>query len=419
MDGKRQKSIPARIRTAFAEELKSLQSTAADIRGALSLQRHCLEGLLRGERVWNLSTWRAQCLDHPLQADLTRRLIWHFKGEQRQAVGIWADGRLVDIQDRPLKGLTEECAVRLWHPLGFNPETVQRWRRWLEEHGVTQPFKQAHREIYVLTDAELETRTYSNRFAGHILNQYQFNLLCAQTGWKHELQTWYGRPNADIAVLFLPHWGLRAECWLERAGEITHTAENGVCLYLATDQVRFYGLEGVLRPLTEVPALAFSEVMRDVDQFIGVASIGNDPNWQDRGEAVGARNYWREFSFGDLSATALTRRDLLERLLPRLKIAGRCSLTGKFLVVAGDLRTYKIHLGSGNVLMEPNDQYLCLVPDRGSASEKQTEGLLLPFEGDRTLSVILSKAFLLAEDTRIEDDVTMAQIELHQRWSEE
>jgi hypothetical protein len=26
-----------------------------------------------------------------------------------------------------------------------------------------------------------------------------------------------------------------------------------------------------------------------------------------------------------------------------------------------EIRTYKIHLGSGNILMNPNDQYLCIV----------------------------------------------------------
>lgn len=57
--------------------------------------------------------------------------------------------------------------------------------------------------------------------------------------------------------------------------------------------------------------------------------------------------------------------------------------------------------------MEPNDQYLCIVPER---SEKAREEVFLPFEGDRTLSVILSKAFLLAEDTRIKDPSITRQI---------
>ena len=39
--------------------------------------------------------------------------------------------------------------------------------------------------------------------------------------------------------------------------------------------------------------------------------------------------------------------------------------TSDFLIVRGELRTYRIHLGSGNILMDPNSQYLCIVPGRG------------------------------------------------------
>jgi len=95
--------------------------------------------------------------------------------------------------------------------------------------------------------------------------------------------------------------------------------------------------------------------------------------------------------------------------VPRLKIASRCALTDKFLVVRGDLRAYKIHLGSGNILMEPNDQYLCIVQDRGAA-RNEAPVAFLPFEGDQRLALILSKAFLLAEDTKITDPTITRQI---------
>src|SRR5262249_25510872 len=148
----------------------------------------------------------------------------------------------------------------------------------------------------------------------------------------------------------------------------------------------------------------------DVDLFVGVCSIGNDPAWHDQGEIQGGGTYWTQYSFGELSASAQTRRDVLERLLPRLKIAKQCTLKEKFLVVAGSLRTYKIHLGSGNILMEPNDQYLCIVPDRGASATKAGDKVFLPFEGDSTLAVILSKAFMLAEDAKIKDETILRQI---------
>jgi hypothetical protein len=113
-----------------------------------------------------------------------------------------------------------------------------------------------------------------------------------------------------------------------------------------------------------------------------------------------------------LLPSAATRRDVLSRLLPRLRIADRCRLDGRFLVVRGDLRTYKIHLGSGNVLMEPNDQYLCIVPDRGRSSEAPGR-VFLPFEGDGTLTLILSKPFLLASDATIKDPTIVRQLRTH------
>ena len=162
-------------------------------------------------------------------------------------------------------------------------------------------------------------------------------------------------------------------------------------------------------PLEEIPPLVFSEIMRDVDMFVGVASVGNDPNWLDGGAEVRYRDYWHSYSFGELTESSKTRKQVLQTLLPRLKIAGQCKLTDKFLVVHGDIRTYKIHLGSGNILMEPNDQYLCIVPSRRSG-EMGKDKLFIPFEGDQTLAIILSKAFLLAEDKKISDPSITRQI---------
>ena len=162
--------------------------------------------------------------------------------------------------------------------------------------------------------------------------------------------------------------------------------------------------------LEEIPPLIFSETMRDVDLFVGVASVGNDPNWSDGGPDGRYRDYWTSYSFGDLSETAKTRKQVLQRLVPRLKIAERCRLTERFLLVQGDVRTYKIHLGSGNILMEPNDQYLCIVPARGAANGGLSGKVFLPFEGDGTLAIILSKAFLLAQDKKIKDPTILQQI---------
>lgn len=160
-------------------------------------------------------------------------------------------------------------------------------------------------------------------------------------------------------------------------------------------------------PLDQVPPLVFSEVMRDVDLFVGVAGVGNDPTWADGGPEGRHAQYWHDYAFGELSETALSRRAALERIVPQSKIADRCTISDRFLVVRGQLRTYRIHLGSGNIMMDPDNRYLCIVP----AQQAKPDGaVFLPFEGDTRLSVILSKALMLADDLSITDRAIASQI---------
>jgi len=405
--GRPQKTVPQDVQRAHADELKQLKRAVKDIATILPAQRDRIEHLyLAGDRHWPLAEWRSRYLDHPLLSVVCRRLIWHFQEDERSVLGILHEGQLVGVDGAPLRP-GDRAVVRLWHPLGFPADTVLSWRVWLQEHEVRQPFKQAHREIYVLTDAELVTETYSNRFAAHLIRQHQFAALCRERGWRYHLQG--GWDSHNVPTLPLPRFGLAAEFWVQ---PLDHSDDEqtaaGIYLQLSTDQVRFADAEGAARPLSEVPALVFSEVMRDVDLFVGVTSIGADPTWGDRGDEQ-TRAYWQSYAFGELNATAATRREVLATLLPKLKIGPRCVLEGRFLKVRGNVRSYKIHLGSANVLMEPNDRYLCVVPDRRSGASGG-RGLVLPYEGDTTLSIIISKAVLLAADDRITDETILRQI---------
>ena len=432
-DGKRQKSVPKAVKEHSAEQLKEIKSTATDMRKMLPAQRDRIENLYLEQMSWNYSAWHERYLDHPLVGTLARRLIWKFTNEERSGAGVFYEGRIVGRNGHVLNWLDDSTSVELWHPMQEDPGEVLAWRDWLAELEIRQPFKQAHREVYLLTDAECTTRTYSNRFAAHVIKQHQFNALCAARGWKNKLRLMVD-DEYPPATSELPAWGLRAEFWVEGLGDNygADTTDAGTYLYLATDQVRFYNIDaranyahaggggyaaawrgvGPTEPLAleVVPPLVLSEVMRDVDLFVGVASVGNDPNWADGGPEGRYRDYWTSYSFGALSQTAKTRKQVLQRLIPRLKIADRLRLEDRFLIVQGDIRTYKIHLGSGNILMEPNDQYLCIVPTRAQTTGNLGNRLFLPFEGDRNIAIILSKAFLLAEDKEIKDPTILHQI---------
>lgn len=398
------KSVPAALKQEFAGDLKELRAAVKEIDSMFIAQRARIDSLFIENRSWHYSDWHQRYIENSIVAAIATRLVWICDSVQC----VHRDGTLQDVTGRQIKP-SDDGTIQLWHPVSGTLDEIVAWRNRLAELQITQPFKQAHREIYLLTVAEEHTNTYSNRFASHILKQTQFRALCQARGWTARFIGAFDGGDAASATKKLPG-GWRAELWYGEAGQ--EMADNGGWLYVATDQVRFYR-EGSNEPerLGDVPRLIFSEAMRDVDLFVGVASVGNDPNWSDGGPQGRYRTYWRDFSFGDLTESAKTRKAVLETLLPRLtKIRDRCRLEDKFLIVRGELRTYKIHLGSGNILMEPNDQYLCIVPDRKPAPG--AEKLFLPFEGDSTLAIVLSKAFMLADDTSIKDPSITRQIRL-------
>jgi hypothetical protein len=422
--GKAVKSVPAAVRRDHADDLKELKAAAKDIDKMLSAQSERLDRQFLARRTWTYAAWRERCLDHPLVGTLARRLLWKVDG---RTVG-YAEGALRTLTDDVLEDGAE---VELWHPVDHEPAEIVAWRDWLERHGITQPFKQAHREVYLLTDAERATGTYSNRFAAHFLRQHQFHSLAAVRGWRNKLRLSVDDEAPPTTRDLLP-WGLRAEYWIEGDGgeHYEDITESGSFLRLRTDQVRFYPIDapensahcsgGEYRmwlrdgrdpveplSLTDIPPLVLSEVLRDVDLFVGVASVGNDPTWQDGGPDGRFQEYWTSYGFGELGESAQTRRVLLERLIPRLAISDRCTLEGRFLQVKGDRHTYRIHLGSGNILRTPNDQYLCIVPKSNAAAPQAG---YLPYEGDRMLAVILSKAMMLADDRKITDPTILSQL---------
>ncbi|MEU4406407.1 DUF4132 domain-containing protein [Streptosporangium sp. NPDC023963] len=368
---RRLKSVPAAVRREHADEVKRLRELARRVR---QQQATLVRALEAGYASENAPPYR-QLAGQPL----TDRLIWEFEVSH----GVWRSELGLGLPDMP---------VRLWHPARASPEEVRAWREVVQDKELRQPFKQAFREVYLLTPAEEATGIYSNRFAGHVVDYRKLYALFKQRGWRADyMGPWDGGGSGEARrVLTGGRW--RAEFHHEY---LSH--DEG---YAVTDQVRFHRLtEGEWHPapLIEVPRLVFSEAMRDVDLFVAVTSIATDPEWTDRG-LDRLRDHWRTGSFGPLPPSAEVRRDALSRLIGRTTIAGRCTLTDRFLVVRGDLRTYKIHLGSGNILMDPNDAYLCIVP-RGGGDQ-----LFLPFEEDGgMLSIILSKAFLLAADTAIAD----------------
>lgn len=178
-------------------------------------------------------------------------------------------------------------------------------------------------------------------------------------------------------------------------------------LYVSSDQVRFKNARGEPVILDASPPILFSETLRDVDLFVAVTSVANDPTWADGGPEGRHADYWRALAFGELEQSAVTRKELIASLMPKLSIADRLEITDKFLVVQGERQKYAIHFGSSNIQILPSTRYLSIVPDLGP---KEVQNIRWPFAGDGRLSTILAKAFLLVDESKIKDETILRQL---------
>ncbi|MGW5354345.1 DUF4132 domain-containing protein [Streptomyces sp. NPDC004031] len=430
--GRRVAAPPASAKREAAGEVARLREELKGLRKLLAAERVRLEELLAAGVSWSGADWQRCYADHPVVGAQAKALLWEVRPAENDRADGGADDR-AEGEHGWRAGLPERAGagwvlagadgtavpvggtdrVRLWHPLRAEVAEVAAWRTEVTERQLRQPFKQVFREIYPLTPAEEATGGYSNRFAAHVLRLGQARSLMAARGWssKH-LGHWDGGAEGE-AVREIPATGpvgWRARFDYQLVDEVR--PESGLAEVCSTNRVRFErqaaaGKSWVPVALAEVPPLVLSETLRDVDLFVGVASIAGDPQWRDAVEGRLAA-HWDAAAFGELPQSAEVRKEALARLLPRTRIADRVELAGRFLRVRGDRASYRIHLGSGNVLVEPHDAYLCIVPARQQGAAGR---VFLPFEEDGgMLAVVLSKAFLLADDASITDPTITRQL---------
>jgi Domain of unknown function (DUF4132) len=397
--GKSVKSVPSEVRNNFAEELAVFRQTLKDIEAARAAQVIRLEQSWVEDRSWTFGEWKQNFVEHPLRGQIVESLIWRIADDAvLQRLGALEDvgGKAANFED--------DARVTLWHPLHSDPLQVLAWRTRIVELGITQPIKQAHREIYVLTDAERQTRTYSNRFAAHILRQHQFRALCQARGWSYDLMG--GWDGWNVPTRQLPKHNLAVEYHVDVVDDGQHS-DAYVSLHLASDQVRFIDARNQAVELEGIDPILFSEVLRDVDLFVAVTSVANDPGWTDGGPNGHHGGYWREWAFGELGQSAATRKELISWIAPKLSIADKLEIAEKFLIVQGKKQKYAIHFGSSNIQILPSNRYLCIVPDR---APPETASLKLPFAGDGLMSTILAKAFMLVDESKIKDETIVRQL---------
>ena len=417
-DDKEQKSVPAAIKDKYKDEIKELKDIQKDIKKVLSGQVESLQALyLRSPKRVQIEfgEFNENYLNHPILGLICRDLIWEFISKSgKSKLAIFSDGKIVDVNCNPICNEDIE-SVQLWHPIASKSEEVAQWQSYILENEISQPFKQAFREIYRLPEDNKEQKQVDD-FAGHMLFPNVLHAVATGKKWKQiRGGAWDGGSEIEATKIYKDHSimayfdiepdeeagpELSGMHYVVRSEKLSFKEPNSDIDYKDySEQDKYYLGETIL--LSKVPPIIYSETMRDIDIFVSSANVFHQKNWDN----PNSRNQWIKECFGALTESGLIRKQVLSELAPKLAIHNKLKIDDRFLFVEGKLKTYKIHIGSACILMEPDDKYLCIVK-----SQNKTKKMFLPFEGDGILSEVLSKAMLLAADDKIKDETISSQI---------
>ena len=356
-NGKALKDLPASLRKSTV--LSALRARKTKLAQQTSRMRQSLEeAMIRGD-CFTFQELR-ELESHPLLKPMISSLLFACEdGEVR-----WHDA--LDAQS----GL-----LRLAHPVDLlkSGSWPQRQRECIET-ARRQPFKQAFREVYLLTKRERDQKTFSGRYEGHQVNPTQATAIVGKRGWvnvpEEGLRKTFHHESVSAWVTFVEGWFTPAEVDGLTVEHVLFTNKN----------------DGKVVPLDQVNDRAFSEAMRDLDLMVSVAHRGGvDP------EAT--------------ASTVDMRAALLRETLHLLKVHN-VRMADRYAFVDGKLGAYNVHLGSGTVHRQPGGS-LCIIP----VHSQHRGRLFLPFaDDDPKTAEIVSKVLLLAQDDKIKDPTILEQL---------
>jgi hypothetical protein len=240
------------------------------------------------------------------------------------------------------------------------------------------------------------------------MRQHQFSSLCRARGWKYRLMG-AGFDGFNVPTKLLAPWNMHAEFYVDLPSDrkpslvesgLGDQSGLGINLFLGSDQVRFYRNRKEIAA-DEVPAIVYSEVMRDVDLFTSVSVVGHDETWSDQGDR-GTGVLSSRMDLGELSAMVALRIETLSLVLPLTSIAGQCTIEKTWVVVRGQLGTYRIHVPWGGVLRLADSGFRQLNIPQKLLDDVSVNLAAFPIDLDYRTEMILRKAHLLANDWKID-----------------
>lgn len=284
------------------------------------------------------------------------------------------DGVSIVSAEGEHRPISADDRLRIAHPYDlFSNKEWSTYQTLVFEHKWKQPFKQVFRELYVPTPEEKDM-SKSMRYSG---NQIM--------------------PSRTAALLKKRQWTVDYDCGLQK---ICFNSDVTAVLYAMADWFSPTDIEAPTleyvefhdrrtfkdKKISEIPPIAFSEIMRDVDLAVSVAHAGSvDPETS--------------------HSTIEMRRAIVSHTLPMFGI-DNVSLSDTFAKVSGQLGCYNIHLGSGTIHKEGGAQ-IAVLPVHSQSRGR----IFLPFlDEDPKTAEIISKILFFSDDAAIKDPSILRQL---------
>ncbi|WP_298473434.1 DUF4132 domain-containing protein [uncultured Maribacter sp.] len=365
---KSQKTIPAKYKKD--KKVQQLKEGKSYLSKQYSRTRLSLENaMVRGD-VFNAEELEKIML-HPVVKAMLGKLVL-FNVETKES-GFYKAGSLINAENKvfalkPNGKLVIAHASHLYEAVQWD-----LYQKYLFENRIVQPFKQVFRELYVITADEKEHSFRSERYQGHQIQPKKTVALLRSRGWTvnrdEGLQKVYHKQGFMATMYAMADWFSPAD--------VEAPTLEYVCFHSLKDYKPL--------PMTEIPPVLFSEVMRDVDLVVSVAHVGGvDP---------------------EASHSTMEMRGVLARESARLFKLDNIEVKIRHIIIKGKLAEYSLHLGSANV--SKKGLALHIIP----VHSQHRGRVFLPFvDDDPKTAELISKMKLLAEDHKIQDPTVLAQI---------
>lgn len=258
---------------------KAAEATAAwklfkkMFKDTLKLQSDRLELALVQGRWWSFADFQRFIAHHPVMGHIARALVWgEFDASTnrlRRSFRIAEDHTLCDEHDHILHDLPQ--SVRIVHPLHLHNDARCAWGQICSDYGMLPPFDQLNRSVYRPDSSEMES-TALERFRGRLVHPMSLFSKLTKLGWQRDdtgdggFVSQHHKLHADgtLAVLrygpgipiFAPADADPQEiecCAFVQAGDPAPSCHDTVKAVT----------------LSEVPAIVFSECVRDLVLLTG------------------------------------------------------------------------------------------------------------------------------------------------------